>query len=300
MYKYARYLLLICLMAGSWSCSKELSKDTPQSPQGVITMKVDGVEWKSDKTVIAEYISENSMLVIYAESHNGTTLRFLIPMPGSTGTRTIDYQSFTQAYYTEYTTVYMPMYTSYNDDVTLYGGELTITAFSAEDNTISATFQLELYDPEAEKSVNITEGSITNLIFNGEVEQPEPPMSGFANWTIDGKTYESTSGVFFRSFITGFIDTKTWLAQTDDLINVLSLEFILDPENPDDIRLYDGISYVFVEGKMYAILGLEYEIKAYNPETNQLHVVFGEGIIMDPENNSNTKAIQGGELKAGF
>lgn len=180
--------LLMCWMVISSivSCQKELSEESGGNPgevNGVLKMKVDGVQWVADKAARATI--ENGTLTITGLDNGGKSLYIELVDNGaanySLNQQTVDYATVTDTKEANPVAYATDEGQSANDA----GGEVIVTNIDQTNKTISGTFSFKAYRDADSKQLVITEGSFENLEYTGD--EPSNPGGGAVTPTFSVK-----------------------------------------------------------------------------------------------------------------
>ncbi len=161
--KYLKSLILIFIAIITFSCSSDddnsSNDDNAQGSQdGTIIAQVDGEDFESIEAVTFATI-QSGVLNISGTNSNGDFISFLINNFDAAGT--FNLSGFTL----EGTAVYLP-----NDETTFYSsvneggsGSITISEYDEDAGTISATFEFIAVRASDSDTVEITNGSFSDL-----------------------------------------------------------------------------------------------------------------------------------------
>jgi hypothetical protein len=166
----------ICILIGFSSCSKS---EVENSTDGIITMEIDGKEWKSDITNTAATIS-NNIISISGTSGDGSGLT--IRLNGTTAkTYSLNQNSTTVAAFAESPTTNSYASNQGNDAE----ASVIITEINTSDSIVNGTFSFTGFRILDGKKVLIKNGKINNV----KLVKPVPVGTGFFKCKINGTQF---------------------------------------------------------------------------------------------------------------
>lgn len=194
--KKSTRLLMCLLMAFSiLSCQKEVSEETLNGGSsggvnGVLKMKIDGVQWVADQVATASIMAGYINITGVSKDKKYFTITLLDdeaktytlnPVVAEGVGALSDSAEFNNNSYA----------TVQGDDPSLAGGTVTVTRIDEANKTISGTFQFKLFREEDSAQKVITEGVFENLKY----ETTLPPASSTDTFTvkIDGADWKAVS-----------------------------------------------------------------------------------------------------------
>jgi hypothetical protein len=268
-------IMWILLSAGLYSCTKFKSYQNPADGGNPLSNTsnfqavINGVQWQGVESTDTAY-SEGQGITIYGVSSLNQSLS--INLNGvSTGTYPLNSTTISIATYIDGSSANLNAFTTgQSADTSQAGGEVTVTSIDTVNNTISGTFQLNVFRSSDGQSKTLTQG-----LFNKIPYTVAPPQSENAD------TFYVT--VDSASFIPPEIESNTASGQYvivgSSLDGTMSVSLTM-PQNvtPGSYNLnYSGLTY----------------IGQYVANDSTILESQGNGTLQILENNSVTGRLRG-------
>lgn len=218
------------------SCQKEqnLRNAFEGTSTGELASKIDNQGWVAlDSSKSASIM--NGFITISGTSSDRKTIAISLN-DTATGTYKLNRNTISIATYTDSITYIQDFSTAQSSDISLAGGEVTVTEIDKINKTISGTFQLNLYSDSARYKKVVTEGVFNKLSY---ITSLPPAKSTDTFYTqIDGLSWVAPS--ISATIIAGQIFIKG--SKSDASRSVI----IKVPEGPSAFGFHNFNGYSFV------------------------------------------------------
>jgi hypothetical protein len=260
-------LLLFCI-----SCQKEISYDTAAlsgnatGVNGVVKMKINGVQWTADKVAGASLMNG----IINITGVGKDKKYFTISLTDTiTGTYHLSDTAAHAAAYLDSSQLNKGTYTTNaSENINLAGGTVIISAIDKVHKTISGTFQLKLFRQSDSGTVTITEGVFDKL--------------GYAT------TLSLANGT---DTVNAKVDGSLWQAKTINTLNYGGY-IIINASAPDLSRSLSIQVTDHVNAGTYNLTFFGDYISTYAPNNSTAYMA-DSGKVTIVERNLITKRIRG-------